>query len=113
MQKIDYLHDQKKHILQEFRYNRVAATMEALDWKWSSIDGIPSADQIKDRLERLLDQFIDRLLDSNNGKRYLQTCGFQLTAKDWQIEVLFIVEGVEGDFDKPAPLFEECDTVVI
>jgi hypothetical protein len=49
-----------ENILDEFDFNRVQETMEALDWQWWDVEGIPSISDLRRRARSLLEDVYNK-----------------------------------------------------
>ena len=72
-------------ILDNFNFAKVLKTMEVLDWKWATSNGVPTMDELRNQAERLLRGAANsRLGDYKNTHWELGiingTGGFQATA---------------------------------
>ena len=63
-----------ENILDEFDFNRVQKTMEALDWQWWDVDGVPSISDLRRRARSLLE---DVYLKSDEHLVTTSTGGFE------------------------------------
>jgi hypothetical protein len=76
-----------KYIIENFDFNRVYATMKALDWKWWDSDDIPTIGKIVNVAEGLLWDAIK----SDEKEVAFSTGGFRATKYNNSLELSFIV----------------------
>jgi hypothetical protein len=72
-------------IMDNFDFRRVHQTMEALNWKWATSNGVPTIDELKDEAKRLLRGAANSRLDDYKNTHWELgiingTGGFQATA---------------------------------
>lgn len=80
----------RQEIIDEFMdfidFEKIHKTMEALNWKWAGIEGIPEIYHIRQHLRELLNEFFDRNL-------YEIRCGgFHIRREEESIIVTFEVD---------------------
>ena len=91
-------------IMEEFDFDKVLTTMEALDWKWASVSGgrlSPNMFELKSTAERLLRDAADARLGRYRGEHWEMpiicgTGGFE--AKAWCDEYVNKITGLELAF---------------
>ena len=88
------------NIMDNFDFGRVAKTMEALEWKWHDVKGIPEEYDIRKAARKLLKSVPDTLIKDNyytgTGGLYVQAwyestdlvlMELTFVVADWRVDV--------------------------
>lgn len=67
-------------ILDEFDFDRVRLVVEALEWKWATLPGIPTTGDMR-RLARKLLYDVSKMVWVESPSFYIATCGFKAEAR--------------------------------
>ena len=74
--KIKEAQDNIDYIMDNFDFGRVIKTMEALDWRWTSTDGVPDEYEARTFARKLLKQAAARIVSKEENHCYISCGGF-------------------------------------
>ncbi len=82
-----------KSTLRDFDFEKVRKAMVALDWRWSSCEGVPSVAELYQRAEELLHQASERPFNCSTG-------GFKAIyfEDEGRFEIVFILAVSTSDY---------------
>ena len=81
--------EQIEEIMDYFDFGRVAKTMEVLNWRWASSDGVPNEGELRRTARQLLRAVAKEGPDSHTG-----TGGFYARNDKWNcLSLDFVVSG--------------------
>lgn len=74
--------DMIREVMEEFDFQKVQRTMEALNWKWFTTGGrVPNIYELKSSAEKYLKETVKELLETHTLKLVYSTGGFSITAR--------------------------------
>lgn len=74
--KIKTAQDNIDHIMDNFDFAKVVKTMEALNWQWSSTNGVPNESEARTFARGLLKQAAARVVSKEENHCYIGCGGF-------------------------------------
>jgi len=90
--KIKTTQDRIDEIMDNFNFNKVEQTMKALNWQWSSIDGVPEEHELRKLARRLLKDISTKNVSQSDFRYTLATGGFKaIKYYDGGLELEFVV----------------------
>lgn len=81
------------------RFDRIITTMQALNWKWQTVNGLPTAHDMKVVIDRLYNTAYDEAIKTGTQSN-ISSGGFavEVNLKDLTVDISFQVEMTEGKF---------------
>lgn len=81
------------------RFDRIITTMQALNWKWETVNGLPTAHDMKVVIDRLYNTAYDEAIKTGTQSN-ISSGGFavEVNLKDLTVYISFQVESTEGKF---------------
>lgn len=89
LDKKSYYRAKLQELLNEFDFEPVHKCMEALDWEWVGVNGIPEKEDMIPVIKQLYEDIEERIL--NDEFCYIATGGFVLTFKPYEDHELNLV----------------------
>jgi hypothetical protein len=90
--KLKTTQDRIDEIMDNFNFNKVEETMKALNWQWSSTNGVPEQHELRKQARRLLKDVSTKNVSESDFRYYISTGGFKATKYfDGDLALEFIV----------------------
>lgn len=97
-------------ILEEFRFEKVHAFMEEMNWEWEDIERVPTVEELKELAHALLNEVISYWGHYGKGYDMNAGCFYASITKKGELSLRFSLEEMNSDYiDKSDEICENDD----